>query len=140
CPVDFHGVYSAQATNVPAPFGAPSTQNPSWTGTNGNSGVYTRGATVVNLSSVTGNINLAVGMNLFLYQSDLPATCPLPNASISVYQNATTGACAREGSRGYALQQIVKVVAINGTAVTISPGIYSDFFTSSLTPMAYWWG
>jgi len=52
--------------------------------------------------------------------------------------------CSREGEglsyHDTAMRQNVKVVAIVGSAVTVSPGVYADFWQSSKTPVAYWWG
>ncbi len=41
---------------------------------------------------------------------------------------------------GIGLQQCVLVTAINGTSITISPGIYGTLWNSSLSPQAWWWG
>jgi len=56
---------------------------------------------------------------------------------------STMALCSREGSgytHGTGQRQNVKVVAISGNAITISPGLYLDNWTSAKNPVAYWWG
>ncbi len=121
---------------VPAPFGANPSNIKAWIGTNGVTGAYTKGATVLNLADVpTGSPNLSVGDMLFLYQTDDNAT----TSTLFVCQNTSAG-CSREGSRGEGQQQAVLVTNISGTQVTITPGIYMDNWTASKNPQVYWWG
>jgi hypothetical protein len=99
----------------------------SWVGTNGQSGVYTQGATVLNLSATpTG---LAAGMTLTLWQSDAPdSTVPNNSYFVSAKSNNidknNVAAAGESQSMGAGQQQRVKVIAVNGTQVTVSPGIY----------------
>lgn len=136
--IGVEGNYSAQWWDqAPGPFGANPSNIKSWVGTNGKTGVYTKGATVLNLASApTGSPNLSVGDMLFLVQDD--DSSPLSTVFIS----AASGV-SREGSantRGTGQRQAVKVTAISGTQVTISPGIYMDNYRTSQDPQVYWWG
>jgi hypothetical protein len=104
-------------------------------------GGYAPGTTVVTLSSVTG---LSVGSTLWLDQAD-DGSDGWPTAG-NVYMcdqgapncanNGTGESYARNG-RGVLEGQIV--TAINGTNVTISPGIRMPVFRASQSPGA-WWG
>jgi len=128
------GIYSSTWWNQPpSPLGANPAQTLSWTGTNGTSGAYPKGATVLNLSGTP--IGLSVNDLLFLFQRDDAA----PASGLFV-----RGACdcALDGSYGAATsqQQIVKVTAINGSTVTVSPGIYMPNWRASQNPKAFWWG
>ena len=113
-----------------------------WTGTNGQAGVYSQGATVVNLASTpTG---LAAGDTLVLWQSDDP-DASVPNSGYFVSQKtAASNAVSREGSGETLLsgqQQRVRVVSVNGTAVTIpAPGIRlpTGTWVSARSPKAGW--
>ncbi len=135
CAVNFEGSFVDNGQTNPSPFGSPAANTKSWSGTNGQAGVYTKGATDVNLSSVTGSPNLAVGDTLVLFQQDVSS----PTNGAFICQTAP-GPCSREGSTGSGQQQQVKVVAINGTAVTIAPGLHSAEWSSAKTPQAYWRG
>jgi hypothetical protein len=138
--IGFSGNYNGSADNgsPPGPGGADSTKLRNWVGTNGTTGTYTKGATVLNLSSAPSG--LSVGDMLQLVQNDDQAVA---STGPFVCSLASAG-CSREGEglsyHGTAMRQNVKVVAINGSAVTISPGIYADFWQSSKNPVAYWWG
>lgn len=135
--VGFIGNYTGGFENSPPGFGGANPSNlKNWTGTNGENGVYTKGATVLNLNSVSGSPNLQVGDILQLAQTD--DSGPTSGPFI-----CSSSGCATEGSgytHGTGMRQNVKVVAINGTSVTISPGIYMNTWRSSQNPKAYWWG
>lgn len=136
--IGFEGTYSSQWWDkVPGPFGGNPSNIKTWTGTNGQAGVYTKGSTVLNLGSApTGSPNLAVGDMLFMFQNDDSG----PHSGLIV---SATGGASREGSeytRGTGLRQAVKVVAISGTQVTITPGLYLDIWRTSQNPRVYWWG
>ena len=112
--------------------GSESVKRAAWTGTNGKTGMYTQGATVLNLASPLHG--LATGMMLYLYQTDDPGptsgyfTCGLPT-------------CCRDGGKPDGQFQAVKVEGIHGSTITISlPGIYMPTWTSSKGPQAYYWG
>jgi hypothetical protein len=95
---------------------------------------YAVGTTSITLSSASG---LKVGSILTLDQND-DATDP---GTIFVCQ---TTACSSEGPGGAgrpgrAQSQMVTVTAINGTTVTISPGLYMPNWRTSQAPGA-WWG
>ncbi|PYT54374.1 MAG: hypothetical protein DMG22_21860 [Acidobacteria bacterium] len=152
--IGFSGNYNGSADNgsPPGPGGSlncsgspgpPSTytgctQLRSWVGTNGLTGVYTKGATILNLSSAPAGLN--VGDMLQLVQTDDQAVASTGPFVCSL----SSAGCSREGEglsyHDTAMRQNVKVVAINGSAVTVSPGIYADFWLSSKNPVAYWWG
>jgi hypothetical protein len=113
-----------------------------WTGTNGVSGVYTKGATVLNLASApTG---LAVGGTLTLWQSDPPDnTVPNNGYFVSDKTGVDGNNIAWQGSgqtNNSGQQQRVRVVAINGTQVTISPGLYrpTGTWATARSPKAGW--
>ena len=120
----------------PGPGGADPSKTRTWTGTNGVSGTFTKGATVLNLASApTG---LLVGDMLQLVQNDDSTT----SSGLFVCSNTNNG-CSREGSAntyGTGQRQNVKVTAINGSQVTISPGIYMSNWRTSQSPRGYWWG
>ena len=136
--VGFQGSYtSSWAESAPGPAtGADPSKTRSWTGTNGNAGTYTQGATVLNLDSApTG---LLAGDMLELTQKDDSGV-----SASGILVCADASGCSREGS-GYthatAQRQNVKVVSINGSAVTITPGIYAPNWRTSQNPKANWWG
>jgi hypothetical protein len=133
-----NGTYSGSWwPGPPGPNGAPASQTRSWTGTNGLSGVYTKGATILNLASApTG---LQVGWTLMLSQNDDSA---VSTTNLWVGGNCNVGQ-SLDGSGdtyGTSQQQNVKVTAINGTQVTISPGIYMSNWRTSQSPQVYWFG
>lgn len=113
-----------------------------WTGTNGQSGVYTQGATVLNLASApTG---LTVGGTLTLWQADPPYST-VPNSGYFVSDkvgvdanNVSWNGSGETNSSGQ--QQRVRVVAISGTQVTISPGLYrpTGTWATARLPKAGW--
>ena len=133
-----NGAYSgAWWPGPPGPNGASKSQTVNWAGTNGQIGVYTKGATVLNLASAPAG--LQVGWTLMLSQNDDPA---VSTTNIYVGGNCTSGQ-SLDGSGdtyGTGQQQNVKVVAINGTQVTISPGIYMSNWRTSQNPQVYWFG
>jgi hypothetical protein len=113
--------------------------DPNWTGDPGNvanwTAGYTKGTTAITLSHTT---NLKVGTLIVLDQLDDPLT---DNGQIWVCR--TAGVCATEGQsgtgrNGRAQHQIVKVTAINGNTVTITPGLHMPNWRTSQTPQAWW--
>jgi hypothetical protein len=98
---------------------------------------YAKGTTVITLSSTA---NLSVGDPLILDQADDSSD----NGGIFV---CGTGVCNDDGPGGgpsggqrsnRQQQQLVTVTAINGTQVTISPGLYMPNWRSSQNPGAFW--
>lgn len=133
-----NGIYNGSWwPGPPGPNGAPASQTVSWVGTNGQTGVYTKGATVLNLASApTG---LQVGWILMLSQNDDSAVSP---TNLWAGGDCTLG-MSLDGSGdtyGTGQQQNVKVVAINGTQVTVSPGIYMSNWRTTQKPQVYWFG
>jgi hypothetical protein len=128
------------ANNCSGAVGPPSTysgctQLRSWTGTNGSSGVYTKGATVLNLASAPTGLQVGDTIQLVQTNDTAPTTGPFICQDVG---------CSREGDGSGASEtaqrQNVKVTAINGSTVTIAaPGLYTDHWSSSKNPVAYWW-
>lgn len=127
--------------------GGPS-NTATFSGTNGTSGTYTRGATSILLSSVT---NLAVGAPIVLDQIDdqkdnggLYVGCELPDGSPACYSGANSNGFERGSSslstiRGQ--QQIVNVTNISGSGpytVGITPGLYAANWATAKSPGAWW--
>lgn len=133
------GSMNCKGTAGPPPTYSGCTQLVQWLGTNGVTGTYTRGATVLNLASVPSS--LVVGETLQLTQADDQAVVSV--GPLVCQQTAGSNGCSREGQgltySNTAMRQNVKVTAINGTAVTVTPGIYADFWTSAKNPVAFWW-
>jgi hypothetical protein len=93
------------------------------------------GATSITL---TGATTLQVGTMLILDQLDDPTT---DNGAIWVCQ--TISICAQQdgaanGRTGRAQEQLVRVTAISGNTVTITPGLYMPNWRSSQSPQAWW--
>jgi hypothetical protein len=96
---------------------------------------YTPGATSITLSSTA---KLQVGTMLILDQLDDPTT---DNGAIWVCQ--TINICSQQtgaanGRSNRAQQQLVKVTAIDGNSLTITPGLYMPNWRSSQVPEAWW--
>lgn len=139
--ITFQGPIGGTADNVPPIASAPSSTNRTWVGTNGQTGVYTQGATVINLGSApTG---LTVGATLILWQSNVPdASLPTSGFFFSAKTGASN-AISTFGSyddHGGSTEQRSTVTAINGSAVTISPGIVhpAGVWQTGLNPQARW--
>ena len=131
---------SASDTNY---SGGPS-NTANWTGTNGVSGTYSRGATSILLSSVT---NLKVGSPVILDQIDDAAD----NGGLWVGCEVANSRCGNDGPSGFqrgsgtssprGQQQIVNVTSISGSGpftVGITPGLYAANWRSSQQPGAWW--
>lgn len=124
-------------------FGGVTSAN--WTGTNGVAGTYTQGATVLTLSSTTGLVAGPVGTGsmIFLDQNDDTSGTGYPTAN-DVIQCAENGSwCSNQGGNNYARAgraqvQAVTVTAINGSSVTVTPGVAYPNFRTSQSPGAYW--
>lgn len=129
--------YTADA--VPPIGSAASARNRDWTGTGGSSGVYTQGATVLNLSAApTG---LTVGDMAIVWQSDEPdANLPMNGFFFSDKNGFGTNVnVSQQGEyddHDGAMEQRSRVTAINGTAVTISPGLVhaTGMWQTALSP------
>jgi hypothetical protein len=113
--------------------------DPNWSGAPGNTANWTagyaKGSTVLTLSSTS---NLKVGSVMILDQTNDSNT---DNGGVWVC--GTGGVCAQEGQSGHGRsgryqQQLVNVTAINGSQVTISPGVYMPNWRSSQSPQAWW--
>lgn len=134
------GNFPEAADGIPPLEGVPSGTIKTWSGTGGASGVYTQGATVIDLASApTG---LSVGDTLVLYQNNV-ADGLLPNNSIFFSAKTASGSIAWQGSTygGVAAQQQrSRVTAINGNAVTIADGLIHPTGTwrTAQTPRAGW--
>src|SRR2546427_540868 len=99
---------------------------------------YAKGATVLTLSNTA---NLRAGESLLILDQ--------VDDSVDggdIYNCGVANVCAGEGSDGMRTapggyrnqRQIVKVMAINGNQVTISPGLYMPNWRSSQSPQAWW--
>lgn len=104
-----------------------------WTGTTeGGAGVYPKGASHLIFDSVSG---WSVDTLIVLDQID-DAT---DTGNVLVNQTTTYsqegGSPGRSGPRSQ--QQFVRITAINGTTVTITPGIYMPNWRTSQTPQAW---
>jgi hypothetical protein len=138
--VEFQGVESSPVEDqLPAMSTTPSA-TVGWSGTDGNAGTYTKGSTVLNLAGTpTG---LQVGDTLVLYQSDEPdINLPITTWFVSD-KVAASNAVSQEGASGFAgaHQQRAEVTAIDGTEVTITPGVYtpSGTWQTDLSPNVGW--
>lgn len=138
----FSGSYGSPEEDVaPGMSNVPSRPGINWTGTAGNAGVYTQGATVLNLQSTPSG--LAVGDTLVLWQIDEPnGNLPQDAWFFSAKTGASNAICNEGNSEhsGAAHQYRVGVTNINGTAVTVSPGIPhpTGAWKTALTPKAGW--
>jgi hypothetical protein len=128
-------------------WGGPS-NTATWSGTNGVSGTYSRGATSIVLSSKT---NLKVGNPIILDQIDdqsdngaLYVGCEIYDGSTPCYSGSSPtgyerGVGALATIRGQ--QQIVNVTSISGSGpytIGITPGIYASNWRTSQSPGAWW--
>lgn len=137
----FQGGYATPAEVAPGLASVTTATIRSWTGTNGQAGVYTQGATVLNLN--TAPTGLAAGDTLVLYQQDDP-DASVPNSGYFVSsKTGASGAISWAGSAETQLtgqQQRVRVVSVSGTAVTVAKGIRMPAGTwrTARTPQAGW--
>src|SRR5262249_24504797 len=143
----FQGAFDSSGYNQnPAQGGAPAANIRSWTGTGGVAGSYPQGGTVLNLNSApTG---LTVGTMLTLWPLN-DADNTLPKAGFLV-SSKTAGSGSNQGmswqgsgaSLTSAMQQRVRVTAINGSDVTISPGIFlpNGTWRMDRSPKVAWQG
>jgi hypothetical protein len=137
------GWSGAGDTSAPGAGGVPPSTIRDWTGTNGQPGVFTQGATVLNLSSApTG---LAVGDTITLWQSDMP-DASVPNSGYFVSDKCCTGSGdiswkGTSESHKSGQTQRTRVTAISGSQVTISaPGITrpNGTWATARSPKAGW--
>jgi len=128
---------------APGAGGVPASTVRDWVGTNGQTGVYTQGATVLNLSAApTG---LTVGGTITLWQSDAP-DASLPNSGYFVSDKSFTGSGdiswkGTSESQNAAQTQRARVVAISGSQVTIAaPGVTrpAGTWATARAPKAGW--
>lgn len=97
---------------------------------------YAKGTTVITLSSTTG---IAPGMILILDQIDDTAdTGGIVVNGQSPSPFSIEGAAPGRPNRTQ--QQYVKVTAVNGTQVTILPGLYMPNWRAAKSPQAWFWG
>jgi hypothetical protein len=124
------------------------TNTATWSGTNGASGTYTKGATSIILSSKT---NLTVGNPITLDQIDnqsdngaLYVGCEISDGSNACYSGAAPNGFERGGGSRSTIrgqQQMVTVTSISGTGpytIGISPGIYASNWATGQSPQAWW--
>jgi hypothetical protein len=116
--------------NAEVNYSGGPTHTASWTGG------YAKDATQITLSNTTG---LAVGSVLFLDQLNDSNT-----DTGSVWVCSTINVCSIEGSGGGGRSgrdqtQLVRVTAISGNTVSISPGLHMPNWRASQSPGA-WWG
>lgn len=102
---------------------------------------YTQGTTSITLSSTTG---LAVGSTIVLDQVN--DTSDAGDLFYCDHSGSGAQPCSYEGGGSYYRTQLDRsqvefhtVTAINGSTVTIDPGVYAPNFVSGKTPGA-WWG
>jgi hypothetical protein len=98
-------------------------------------GGYVKGATQITLDSTAG---LTVGQVIVLDQLD--DTTDTGGIVVSFAPGFTIEGSApgRPGPRSQ--QQYVKVTAISGNQVTISPGLHMPNWRAAKSPQAWWWG
>ena len=104
---------------------------------------YAQGSNTITMGSCpTGSsANLKVGTLIILDQLDDASD---PGSGLVVCQSSGAGNCTSEGSSGAnggragrAQNQQVVVTAINGSSITISPGLYAPNWASGKTPQ-FW--
>ena len=141
CSLVFTGGFLSSAADrgVPPVTGVAGTGR-AWTGTNGQAGVYTQGARVIDLG--TAPTGLAVGDMLVLWQSDPPDSA-VPNSGLFFSDEVSSSGISWQGSyddANSAVEQRSRVVAINGNSVTIAEGLAHPTYLwqSSLNPRAGW--
>jgi len=128
----------------PAQGGAPAANKRTITGCNGVAGSYPQGCTVLNLNSAP-NAALTVGTMMTVWQvNDSDASVPKAGFLVSS-KTGSSGAISWQGSgesRTSAMQQRVRVVSINGSTVTIAPGLFlpDGTWRTSQTPSVAWQG
>lgn len=140
----FQGDYDAGGYNGSNEEGGwPAANVKTWNGTDGNSGVYAKGATVLNLASApTG---LSVGDTITMFQTDeSSATLPKDGfwASSKTDQSGTTATGVNWQGSGYTyhMQQKARVTNISGSDVTIWPGLLmpTGAFETGNSPKIGW--
>lgn len=128
---------------APGIIGIPAGNKRNWTGTNGSAGVYTQGATVLDVSSApTG---LAAGGTLVIWQADsgsgsVPSNAWFESASTTNDPDAVAWQGAGEVQSAGMVQRVT-VAGTSSTQITISsPGIYmpAGTWVTGLTPQAGW--
>lgn len=140
CPLTLAGGAAAAADALPNIASAPGSST-AVTGTHGNSGVYARGATVLNLASGAG---WAIGDCGVLIQNDfadgtLPRAGWFISAKTDHSQSTATGICWQGDYYNYgaSVEQRFVVVGVSGNNVTISPPLVHGLWQSSLSPRVW---
>jgi hypothetical protein len=87
-----------------------------------------RGTNSATLSSVSG---LSVGQMIVFDQVE-------DGTNVNIADSVEQGNWGRPGGRYY--MQFCKVTGINGTAVTFTPPLFGDYWSSNQTPQAYYYG
>jgi hypothetical protein len=134
------GVFPEATDSVPPLEGVPAGTHRTWSGTNGQAGVYAQGARVVNLA--TAPTGLSVGDTLVLWQNNVP-DASLPNSGFFFSAKTGSNAIAWQGSsndHGASQEQRSRVTAINGNAVTIADPLAhpTGAWTTAQAPKAGW--
>lgn len=132
------GTLGGLADATPTVFGA-SGSSAALTGTDGDAGVFAKGATVLNLGS---SLSWGVGDVGVLTESNYSAAS-LPRAGFFVsdknQSSGTAGICWQGAFEdfGAALEQRFIVTAVNGNDVTISPPLAHGLWNSGNSPRVY---
>ena len=103
-------------------------------------GGYAQGATQITLANV-GSSGVVPGQYIYLDQANDTS----PGADFFVC-DATSASCSLEGGNGgrniggviRSQIQIVKVTAVSGSTITITPGLYAPNWRASQSPGAWW--
>ena len=105
---------------------------------------YSKDTTVITLSTVAGITAGPVGTGTLLFLDQLDDTTDGYPAAGDIFACATTtNSCSNQGGNhfarsGRATVQVVTATAVNGSDVTISPGIAYPHYRSGQSPGAYW--
>ena len=110
---------------------------------------YSKGATQITVGSASG---LSVGQVIILDQAN-DTTDPGPGKFIVCDANVSNGGTCQPSTEtpfsapgrvingvNHNQQQIVKITAINGNVLTISPGLYAAQWSSAKSPGVWWAG
>lgn len=97
---------------------------------------YAQGATQLTFSTVSG---LSTGMAVVLDQLNDSDT-DTGEVWVCEHDNICSDEGGQAARSGRAQTQIVKVTAINGNVVTVTPGLYMPNWRTGQTPQAWWAG
>ena len=122
--------------------GTPPSQTATWTVSGGP--VYPQGTTVLTFNNTAGLVAGPVGIGtlIFLDQTN-DASDGYPALGDLVLCEGTAGGCSEEGGNQWARTgrsqvQPVTVTAINGSQVTVTPGLQMPNWRASQSPGAWW--